>query len=172
MLVGKEEPLCTFCVWPWPSCVCVCVGDVPHTPALSTLCVERLLRESWTSRANYSAFSQFSESSLFCAVPLDLRVNNTPSGCRRHATHAYTHVTARTSRHTSQVPGVCVITINNACNGSTVHTRAVRRRYLEVLPLLLHPRAVPRLLRMPYLLVPNVQQFWHFPYSIVIQDFT
>ena len=107
MLVGKEEPLCTFCVWPWPSCVCVCVGDVPHTPALSTLCVERLLRESWTSRANYSAFSQFSESSLFCAVPLDLRVNNTPSGCRRHATCIHTRYRTHVTTHEPGPGSVC-----------------------------------------------------------------
>ena len=161
MLVGKEEPLCTFCVWPWPSCVCVCVGDVPHTPALSTLCLERLLRSR--GRANYSAFSHSQYILRIFSLPCgaigfasqqhSLRL---PSACNMH-THTL---------HTRHEPGpgsVCVITINNACNSSTVHTRAVRRRYLEVLPLLLYPRAVPRLLRMPYLLVSNVQQFWHFP---------
>ena len=57
MLVGKEEPLCTFCVWPWPSCVCVCVGDVPHTGAvhLRPCVLKDLLRSR--GRVQTSAFS-------------------------------------------------------------------------------------------------------------------
>jgi len=93
------------------------------------------------------------------------------SACNMHTQHVW-------SRHEPGVPGpgsVCNITINNACNGITVHTRAVTRSTSFIA---VPTSCKPRLLRMPYLLVPNVllQQFWHFPsYHVlvhVIQDFT
>ena len=156
-------------------CLCLC-GRRAATHRRCPPCVLKdctLLRSR--GRANYSAFSHSQYILRIFSLPCgaigfasqqhSLRL---PSACNMFA---YTHVT-----HTSREPGpgsvVCVITINNACNGSTVHTRAVRRRYLEVLPLLLYPRAVPRLLRMPYLLVPNEDRTTILAFSIVIQDFT
>jgi len=125
MLVGKEEPLCTFCVWPWPSCVCVCVGDVPHTGAVHLRpCV---LKDLLRSRGHacelvrshiLRIFSLPCGAIGFASQQHSLRLT---SACNMHTQHVW-------SRHEPGPGSVCNITINNACNGITVHTRAVRRR--------------------------------------------